>query len=95
MVLYILPNGFIIMFEVQVIVDLKKGISDPEGTNTLKALNLLGFTNVTSAKTTRTFDLMVDEKDQKKVEKDVEQMCQRLLINPVIHTYNIKIIKKK
>ena len=42
-----------------------------------------------------TFDLMVDEKNQKKVEKDVEQMCQRLLINPVIHTYNIKIIKKK
>ncbi len=83
------------MFEVQVTVDLKKGISDPEGTNTLKALNLLGFTNVTSAKTTRTFDLMVDEKDQKKVEKDVEQMCQRLLINPVIHTYNTKIIKKK
>ena len=95
MVLYILPNGFIVMFEVQVTVDLKKGISDPEGTNTLKALNLLGFTNVTSAKTTRTFDLMVDEKDKKKVEKDVEQMCQRLLINPVIHTYNIKIIKKK
>ena len=95
MVLYILLNGFIVMFEVQVTVDLKKGISDPEGTNTLKALNLLGFTNVTSAKTTRTFDLMVDEKDQKKVEKDVEQMCQRLLINPVIHTYNIKIIKKK
>jgi len=58
-------------------------------------LNLLGFTNVTSAKTTRTFDLMVDENDQKKVEKDVEQMCQRLLINPVIHTYDIEIIKKK
>ena len=95
MVLYILLNGFIVMFEVQVTVDLKKGISDPEGTNTLKALNLLGFANVTSAKTTRTFDLMVDEKDQKKVEKDVEQMCQRLLINPVIHTYNINIIKKK
>ena len=83
------------MFEVRVTVGLKKGVSDPEGTNTLKALNLLGFDNVISAKTTRTFDLMIDDTNQKNIRKDVEQMCQRLLINPVIHTYSIEIIKKK
>ena len=55
-----IPVSGIIMFEVRVTVGLKKGVSDPEGTNTLKALNLLGFENVTSAKTTRTFDLMID-----------------------------------
>ena len=83
------------MFEVRVTVGLKKGVSDPEGTNTLKALNLLGFDNVISPKTTRTFDLMIDDTNQKNIRKDVEQMCQRLLINPVIHTYSIEIIKKK
>lgn len=82
------------MYEVQVTVGLKKGISDPEGTNTLKALKLLGFTNVNNVKTTRTFDLLINETEKKKVENDVKQMCQRLLINPVIHTYDIKIIKK-
>lgn len=87
-------HGFIIMYEVKVTVSLKKGISDPEGTNTLKALKLLGFDHVTSAKTTKTFDLMIDEHDKKKVENDVEQMCQRLLINPVIHTYKIDITKQ-
>ena len=79
------------MFEAKVTVKLKKGISDPEGTNTLKALNLLGFENVKQAKTTRVFDLIIEGDNKKNVEKDVEQMCQRLLINPVIHSYEIEI----
>jgi len=82
------------MFEAKVTIGLKKGVSDPEGANTLKALKLLGFNNVKEAKTTRTFDLLIEGKDPIKVKKDVEQMCQRLLTNPVIHTYKIDITKK-
>jgi len=52
------------MFEAKVTVKLKKGVSDPEGTNTLKALKLLGFENVKQAKTTRTFDLLIDGKNK-------------------------------
>jgi phosphoribosylformylglycinamidine synthase subunit PurS len=82
------------MFEVRVTVGLKKGVSDPEGTNTLKALKLLGFSQVESVKTTRTFDLLINENDKKTVEKKVNEMCQRLLINPVIHDYGIDIMEK-
>ena len=79
------------MYEAKVTIQLKKGVSDPEGVNTLKAIHLLGFTNVKSAKTIRTFDLMVDGKDKNQARKDVEQICQRLLTNPVIHNYEIVI----
>ena len=79
------------MFEAKVTITLKKGISDPEGANTLKALHLLGFDNVKSTKTIRTFDIIIDGKDKSSIEKDVEQMCQRLLINPVIHNYKIEV----
>lgn len=79
------------MFEVKVTIKLKEGVSDPEGVNTLKALHLLGFENVKDAKTIRTFDLLIDGKSKNDVKNDVEQMCQRLLTNPVIHTYEIKI----
>jgi len=85
--------GFI-MFEAKVTIRLKKGVSDPEGANTLKALKLLGFENVKEAKTFRTFDLLIDGENKEKVKKNVEQMCQRLLTNPVIHTYDIEIVKK-
>ena len=82
------------MFEAKVTIGLKKGVSDPEGVNTLKALKLLGFDNVKEAKTVRTVDLLIDGKKKDEVKKSVEQMCQRLLTNPVIHTYDIEIIKK-
>jgi len=82
------------MYEAKVTINLKKGVSDPEGANTLKALKLLGFNNVVKAKMVRTVDLIIDGKNENEVRKSVEQMCQRLLTNPVIHTYKIKITKK-
>ncbi len=82
------------MFEAKVTITLKKGVSDPEGANTLKALHILGFDKVTDAKTIRTFILEIDDKEVSSVKKDVEQICQRLLTNPVIHNYEIKIEEK-
>jgi phosphoribosylformylglycinamidine synthase PurS subunit len=86
--------GNLSMFEAKVTIGLKKGVSDPEGANTLKALHLLGFTNVTRVATIRTFFLEIEGKDKRDVEKSVEQMCQRLLTNPVIHTYTITVKEK-
>ena len=59
------------MYEAKVKVGLKKGVSDPEGANTLKALQLLGFNNVKEAKTTRTFDLMIDGKNKEKQDRGI------------------------
>jgi len=82
------------MYEAKVKIGLKKGVSDPEGANTLKALHLLGFKDVKDAKTIRTIDLLIDGKNKEDVKKQVEKMCQRLLTNPVIHIYEIEVIKK-
>ena len=79
------------MYEAKVTITLKKGVSDPEGANTLKALHLLGFDSVKDAKTLRVVDLRIDETDEKRVKDAVEKMCQRLLTNPVIHKYAIEI----
>lgn len=83
------------MFEAKVTVQLKKGISDPEGANTLKAIHLLGFSTVQQVKTIRTFDILINGADKNQVKKDVEQICQRLLTNPVIHQYEIAVEEKK
>ena len=82
------------MFEAKVTIGLKKGVSDPEGANTLKALHLLGFNTVKEAKLVRTVDLLIVGKNKEEIKMKVEQMCQRLLINPVIHTYKIEVIEK-
>jgi phosphoribosylformylglycinamidine synthase len=82
------------MYEAKVKIGLKKGVSDPEGANILKALHLLGFDAVKESRTNRTVDLLIDGKNKEEVKKKVEEMCQRLLTNPVIHTYEIEIIEK-
>ena len=82
------------MYEAKVKIGLKKGVSDPEGANTLKALHLLGFDSVKEARTNRTVDLLIDGKNKEEVKKKAEEMSQRLLTNPVIHTYEIKVIEK-
>ncbi len=81
------------MFDVRVTVSLKKGVSDPEGKNTEKALHLLGFDQVKKVTTLRVFDIQIDKDNENDVKDSVEQMCQRLLTNPVIHDYNISIQK--
>ncbi|HEX17125.1 MAG TPA: phosphoribosylformylglycinamidine synthase, purS protein [Thermoplasmatales archaeon] len=78
------------MFEVAVRISLKEGISDPEGSTTLKSLQLLGFDTVRDVRTQKVFMIKMDETDEKTVRRKVEEMCQRLLTNPVIHRYEIE-----
>ncbi|HEC82180.1 MAG TPA: phosphoribosylformylglycinamidine synthase, purS protein [Thermoplasmatales archaeon] len=81
------------MFEAKVTIGLKKGITDPEGATTLKSLHLLGFDTVKEVKSQKIFLIKMDENDEKKVRKKVEEICQKLLTNPVIHSYTIEIKK--
>ncbi len=71
-------------------IHLKKGIADPEGSNTLKALKLLGFETATDVKSARLFEIDIEEEDRVKAEDLLEEMCNRLLANPVIHDYQIR-----
>lgn len=77
------------MVVAEVRVELKKGVADPEGKNTLKALELLGFEGLTDVKTVKVFDIHLEGGGD--VEKKVDEMCRRLLANPVIHNYSVKI----
>jgi phosphoribosylformylglycinamidine synthase len=81
------------MFDVRVTVRLKKGVSDPEGNNTEKALHLLGFNQIRKVTTFRVFDMKIEGTNEKEIEKSAEQMCRRLLTNPIIHDYEINIEK--
>jgi phosphoribosylformylglycinamidine synthase len=78
--------------EVEVTIKLKRGVTDPEGENTKKALNLLGFNNVHSVKSMKTFRIAI-EAEGSDVKYEVEEMCKKLLANPVIHDYKISVVK--
>lgn len=71
-------------------IHLKKGVADPEGSNTLKALKLLGFENATDVKSAKLFEIDLKEENDAKAKAILEEMCNRLLANPVIHDYQIR-----
>lgn len=72
-------------------IHLKKGVTDPEGDNVLKALKLLGFGSVTGVKSIKVFEIDLAERTAAKARAAVEEMCRKLLANPVIHDYDIKV----
>jgi phosphoribosylformylglycinamidine synthase subunit PurS len=78
-------------YDVEVKISLKKGMLNPEASTIQRALALLGY----EVQDTDTIDIVkfnMDEDNQDAVEKEVDDMCQRLLCNPVIHDYEIQIV---
>ncbi len=80
------------MTKANVTVHLKSGISDPEGQNTVKALHLLGFPEVQGVHTTKVWTIDLGKTSKAKAKEAVDRMCRRLLTNPVIHDYTVKIL---
>jgi phosphoribosylformylglycinamidine synthase len=81
------------MYKATVVIKLKKGVLNPEGRTVLRALNFLGYDEVKDAKTFKCVELMVEGDNENKVMERVEEMCKKLLANPVIHDYEIKLEK--
>ena len=75
--------------KVKVIVTLKKSVLDPQGTVIKQTLDGMGFNNINSIRQGKFFEIDIDEKDQKKAEEKVEDMCKKLLANLVIEDYKI------
>ena len=75
--------------KISVIVTLKKDVLDPQGKTIKKALESMSFKNVNDVRQGKYFEIDIDEKNQKKAEEKIEQMCKKLLANLVIEDYKI------
>jgi len=78
--------------DAEVRVELKKGVADPEGRNVEKTLSLLGYEGVSSVSTVKVYRIRLAEVDPKSAKSILEEMCERLLANPVIHHYSVTIL---
>jgi len=81
------------MVRVRVEVRLKHGVTDPEGDNVEKALTLLGFKGIRGVHSAKLFLIDLTTTDPKKAVKQAEEMCRKLLANPVIHDFSINVEK--
>ena len=77
--------------KIEIKVNLKKGMADPEGANVKKALKLLGFNSVKGVESVKFYKITIDL-DKENALKEAEKMSQQLLANPVVHEYSITVI---
>jgi phosphoribosylformylglycinamidine synthase PurS subunit len=73
-----------------VLVRPKEGILDPQGDAVQDSLRHLGF-SVDGARIGRVVDLEVAAADPDSARAEVERMCEQLLANPLIESYEIEI----
>ncbi|MDE3026302.1 MAG: phosphoribosylformylglycinamidine synthase subunit PurS [Acidobacteriota bacterium] len=73
-----------------VLVRPKAGILDPQGDAVERALGHLGFA-VSDARVGKVVDLEVNAEDEAAARAQVEKMCEQLLANPLIESYEIEL----
>jgi phosphoribosylformylglycinamidine synthase subunit PurS len=73
-----------------VLVRPKAGILDPQGEAVERALAHLGFA-VSGARVGKVVDLEVSADDEAGARAQVERMCEQLLANPLIESYEIEL----
>ena len=73
-----------------ILVRPKQGILDPQGAAVENALEQLGFA-VSGARVCKVVDLEVDAADEAQARTQVEQMCEKLLANPLMESFEIEL----
>jgi phosphoribosylformylglycinamidine synthase PurS subunit len=77
-----------------VLVRPKPGILDPQGEAVLGSLKQLGFA-VDNARVGRVVDLELQNGDRDQMRADLERMCEQLLANPLIESYEIELVEEE
>lgn len=75
----------------RVYVTFKSGVLDPQGKAVRGGLNSLGFGGVADVRQGKYFEIRLEEKDAAKARSLVEEMCKKLLANPVMEDFRIEI----
>ncbi len=83
------------MLEAEIYITLKKTVSDPQGLTIKHALESLGYKNLEEVRVGKLITIKLSSKDKKEAKQKLDEMCQKLLANPIIEDYNLKIKEAK
>lgn len=75
--------------EVRVLIKPKEGILDAQGKAVEQALPALGFAGIEHVRVGRIVELVAQDEGQ------IEDLCEKLLANPLIEDYEIEILESR
>lgn len=77
------------MYRVRVQILPKEGVFDPQGYTVRGALEKLGFDGVKEVRLGKLIEITMEAEDENYVRTLVSAMCDRLLANPIVETYQL------
>ena len=77
--------------QVKIFITLKNGVVDPQGITIKGALESLGYQGIANIRLGKYIQMELNSKSREEAEKDIEEMCGKLLANPVIEDYRYEI----
>ncbi len=81
-------------WKIEAKIKLKKEILDPQGSTTENALHSMGYEEVENVRVGKDITFIMEGKDRESVAEKVDEMCHRVLANPVIENYEYTIEKE-
>jgi len=81
------------MYLAKVYITLKPTVNDPQGLTIKGALHNLGFNSVEDVRAGKYIEVRIRESDLSKAKAQVNEMCHKLLANPVIENYRFELEK--
>ena len=83
------------MFRAKIYITLKKSVMDPQGETIRHALQSMGFGGVDRVRMGKFLEVDLAENDRSAAERQADEMCGKLLSNPVIERYHFELEELK
>lgn len=78
-------------YHARIYVTLRSSVLDPAGTAVESGLKQMGYTGVEGVRIGKYVEMNLTAKDEADAKKQLDEMCDRLLANPVIENYCFEI----
>lgn len=78
-------------FQAVVYVKLKDGVLDPQGSTIKRALAEMGYKGIEEVRSGKVFEITLNSRNKEETEQLLDQICKKLLANPVIEKYNFEV----
>jgi phosphoribosylformylglycinamidine synthase len=79
------------MYLAKVYITLKPTVNDPQGLTIKGGLHTLGFNSVESVRAGKYLQIKLDGSDRADAERQVREMCRKLLANPIIEDFTFQL----
>ena len=75
----------------KIYITLKKDVLDPQGSVIANSLRSLGFNNIKDVRQGKYIEIKLDSENEESANKQINEMCEKLLANLVIEDYKVEI----